>query len=247
MATESTEQHINIKAAAKYWAIVPAAGAGRRMGAGVPKQYLQLGAQTVLEHTLDRLLDCERIAGIVLVLSPVDEFWPGLRGRYADCHIEIVTGGAERCHSVLKGLDHLVAAASANDWVLVHDAARPCVRVTDIERLMDDLADGEQGGLLGVPVADTMKRVDGELQVTATIERAGLWHALTPQMFRIGALRTALQQAVSTGCLVTDEAGAMELAGHRPRMVAGHRDNIKITLPADLALAAFYLQTEQQQ
>ena len=232
---------------AKYWAIVPAAGAGKRMGVTVPKQYLQLGSQTVLEHTLGRLLDCERIAGVVLVLSPDDEFWPALRARYAGRHIETVAGGAERCHSVLNGLNHLAAGAGADDWVLVHDAARPCVRAADIERLMDALAGGEQGGLLGVPVADTMKRVDGELQITATVERAGLWHALTPQMFRIGALRAALQQVISTGLLVTDEAGAMELAGHRPRMVEGHRDNIKITLPADLALAAFYLQAEQRQ
>jgi 2-C-methyl-D-erythritol 4-phosphate cytidylyltransferase len=112
---------------------------------------------------------------------------------------------------------------------------------------MDVLADGEQGGLLGVPVADTMKRVDSDLQITATVERAGMWHALTPQMFRIGPLRAALQQVISMDCLVTDDAGAMELAGYHPRMVEGHRGNIKITLPADLALAAFYLQAEQGQ
>lgn len=217
------------------------------MGVTVPKQYLQLGSQTVLEHTLDRLLDCERIAGIVLVLSPEDEFWPAIRARYADQDIETVSGGAERCHSVLNGLDHLAARTGADDWVLVHDAARPCVRAADIERLMDVLADGEQGGLLGVPVADTMKRVDSDLQVTATVERAGMWHALTPQMFRIGPLRAALQQVISMDCLVTDDAGAMELAGYHPRMVEGHRGNIKITLPADLALAAFYLQAEQGQ
>ena len=217
------------------------------MGVTVPKQYLQLGSQTVLEHTLDRLLDCKRIAGVVLVLSPEDEFWPAIRSRYADHDIETVSGGAERCHSVLKGLDHLAARAGADDWVLVHDAARPCVRAADIERLMNVLADDEQGGLLGVPVADTMKRVDSDLQVTATVERAGMWHALTPQMFRIGALRAALQQVISMDCLVTDDAGAMELAGYHPRMVEGHRGNIKITLPADLALAAFYLQAEQGQ
>lgn len=217
------------------------------MGTDVPKQYLQLGAQTVLEHTLDRLLDCERIAGVVLVLAAVDEFWPAIRARYAGRHVATVTGGAERCHSVLNGLDHLADRAGADDWVLVHDAARPCVRTADIARLMDELGGGDQGGLLGVPVADTMKRVDAGLRVTATVDRAGLWHALTPQMFRIAALRSALRQAIAAHCLVTDEASAMELAGHRPRMVEGHRDNIKITLPADLALAAFYLQAEQRQ
>jgi len=217
------------------------------MGADVPKQYLQLGAQSVLEHTLDRLLECERIAGVVLVLAAADEFWPAIEARYAGRNVATVTGGAERCHSVLNGLDHLAATAGPDDWVLVHDAARPCVRTADIARLMDALGDGDQGGLLGVPVADTMKRVDAGLRVTATVERAGMWHALTPQMFRVGALRSALQQAIAAHCLVTDEAGAMELAGHRPRMVEGHRDNIKITLPADLALAAFYLQAGQRQ
>ena len=244
MATESTEEHGNIITAAKYWAIVPAAGAGKRMGASVPKQYLQLASQTVLEHTLDRLLGCGRIAGVVLVLSPGDEFWPAIGARYAGRNIEPVRGGAERCHSVFNGIDHLAARASADDWVLVHDAARPCVRVTDIERLMDILAGGEQGGLLGVPVADTMKRVDGEFRVAATVERAGMWHALTPQMFRYGKLRHALEQAIEDQALVTDESSAMELAGHEPVLVEGHADNIKVTRPEDLALATFYLQQQ---
>jgi 2-C-methyl-D-erythritol 4-phosphate cytidylyltransferase len=246
MATESTQAHSSINTAAKYWALVPAAGAGMRMGSAVPKQYLQLGSQTVLEHTLDRLLECERIAGVVLVLAPADEYWPALQERYAGRQVDTVAGGAERCHSVLNGLDHLAARAAADDWVLVHDAARPCVRAADIARLIDVLGSAGQGGLLGVPVADTMKRVDAELLVTGTVERAGMWHALTPQMFRIGALRAALQQAIRRHCLVTDEASAMELSGHRPRMVEGHRDNIKITLPEDLALAAFYLQAERR-
>jgi 2-C-methyl-D-erythritol 4-phosphate cytidylyltransferase len=133
--------------------------------------------------------------------------------------------------------------ATDDDWVLVHDAARPCVRAEDIEHLMNTLKGGSDGGLLGVPVADTMKRVDEELSISATVDREGLWHAYTPQMFRAGILRAALQQAIDNGQQVTDEANAMELAGFRPRMVQGARDNIKITVPSDLPLAAFYLQS----
>jgi 2-C-methyl-D-erythritol 4-phosphate cytidylyltransferase len=229
----------------KFWAIVPAAGTGKRMGAEVPKQYLTLGDRTVLEHTLDTLLSCQRIAGVILVLAHEDEHWPQLRHRYAKRALETVDGGAERYHSVLNGLGHLVAArATDDDWVLVHDAARPCVRREDIERLISTLEDGTGGGgLLGVPVADTMKRVDEDVCISGTVDRVGLWHAYTPQMFRAGALRTALQQAIASGQQVTDEANAMELAGYRPRMVQGARDNLKITVPSDLPLAAFYLQS----
>jgi 2-C-methyl-D-erythritol 4-phosphate cytidylyltransferase len=227
----------------RFWAIVPAAGAGTRMVTDIPKQYLMLGDSTVLEHTLDTLLSCLRLSGVILVLSQTDERWTEIAPRYTGQALKTVVGGAERCHSVLNGLDHLATRASDNDWVLVHDAARPCVRQDDIERLMSTLESGTQGGLLGVPVADTMKRVDADVCISATVDRAGLWHAYTPQMFRAGALRTALQQAIGAGHPVTDEANAMELAGYRPRMVQGARDNIKITVPSDLPLAAFYLQS----
>lgn len=229
----------------KFWAIVPAAGAGTRMGVDIPKQYLTLGDRTVLEHTLDTLLSCQRLSGVILVLSQADERWTEIAPRYSRQALETVSGGAERCHSVLNGLDHLAIHATDDDWVLVHDAARPCVRAEDIERLMKTLGSSDEGGLLGVPVADTMKRVDDELRITDTVDREGLWHAYTPQMFRAGALRTALQQAIGNGYPVTDEANAMELAGYRPRMVQGARDNIKITVPSDLPLAAFYLQSRQ--
>ena len=227
---------------AEFWAIVPAAGAGRRMGTETPKQYLPLRDKTVLEHTLDTLLSCQRLAGVILVISPGDERWAEMRHRYTGQSLETVTGGAERCHSVLNGLDHLATHAGDDDWALVHDAARPCVRLEDIERLMTTLENTTEGGLLGVPVADTMKRVDEDVCISGTVDRDGLWHAYTPQMFRIGVLRAALQQAIDKGYPVTDEANAMELAGYRPRMVLGSRDNIKITVPSDLALAAFYLQ-----
>jgi len=227
----------------RFWAIVPAAGTGRRMGAETPKQYLQLGERTVLEHTLDTLLSCQRLTGIVLVLSPEDAHWTGISQRYSGAPLETVTGGAERCHSVLNALSRLTARSAGEDWVLVHDAARPCVRRDDIEQLISTLEVGSDGGLLGVPAADTMKRLDAGMRISGTVDRTGLWHAYTPQMFRAGALRAALQQAVADGQSVTDEANAMELAGYRPRMVQGARDNIKITVPSDLPLAAFYLQS----
>ncbi|MEN8205978.1 MAG: 2-C-methyl-D-erythritol 4-phosphate cytidylyltransferase [Pseudomonadota bacterium] len=227
----------------EFWVIVPAAGAGKRMGADIPKQYLALGDRTVLEHTLDTLLSCQRLAGVILVLSHDDERWAEMQHRYTKQPLETVTGGAERCHSVLNGLDHLAVRVGDDDWVLVHDAARPCVRIEDIDRLIAILENSTDGGLLGVPVADTMKRADENGCISGTVEREGLWHAYTPQMFRVGVLRTALQQAIDKGHPVTDEASAMELAGYRPCMVQGSRDNIKITLPSDLALAAFYLQS----
>jgi len=157
--------------------------------------------------------------------------------------METASGGAERCHSVLHGLVQLTGAAAEDDWVLVHDAARPCVRQQDIEMLVRTLENDPVGGLLGLPVADTMKQVDAAGTVLQTVERDGLWRALTPQMFRLGLLRDALQQSIASGALVTDEAAAMEMAGHRPRMVQGQGDNIKITRPGDLQLAEFYLQS----
>ena len=216
------------------------------MSTNIPKQYLPLADKTVLEHTLDTLLSCRQFAGVVLVLSAGDGYWESIQGRYLDQSLETTIGGAERCHSVLNGLKQLAGRASEDDWVLVHDAARPCVRLSDIETLISTLSSSTDGGLLGVPVADTMKRADSEQRITATVDREGLWHAYTPQMFRVGQLRAALQHAIDNDLLVTDEASAMEHAGYQPRMVQGQRDNIKITVPADLELAAWYLQARTQ-
>lgn len=216
------------------------------MSTSIPKQYLPLADKTVLEHTLDTLLSCRQLAGVVLVLSEGDGYWESIHGRYLEQPLETAIGGAERCHSVLNGLKQLAGRAREDDWVLVHDAARPCVRLSDIEKLISALSSSTDGGLLGVPVADTMKRADSEHRITATVDREGLWHAYTPQMFRAGLLRTALQQAIDNDLLVTDEASAMEHAGYQPRMVQGQRDNIKITVPADLELAAWYLQARTQ-
>ncbi len=231
----------------QYWAVVPAAGAGRRMGAELPKQYLLLGAKTVLEHTLDALLACDILSGIVVVVAEHDARWAALGQRYRHRPLVSVTGGAERSHSVLNGLEQLAAQARPHDHVLVHDAARPCLHADDVARLIETVGDDDNGGLLGVPVTDTMKRVTGELRIVQTVQRMGLWHALTPQLFRIDLLHAALADAIGARATVTDEASAMERAGYTPRMVQGRRDNIKITLPADLELAAFYLQARAAQ
>jgi len=229
----------------QYWAVVPAAGTGSRMAAELPKQYLTLDGKTVIEHTLDALLACEMLSGIVVVLADRDPRWSPVGQQYRDRPLVTVTGGAERSHSVFNGLEHLATHAHPHDRVLVHDAARPCLRAQDISLLIETVGDDDNGGLLGMPVADTMKRVDAGRRVTQTVERNGLWHALTPQLFRIDLLHAALAAVIDTGVAVTDEAAAMERAGYAPRMVPGRRDNIKITLPADLALAAFYLQARK--
>jgi 2-C-methyl-D-erythritol 4-phosphate cytidylyltransferase len=227
----------------RYWALVPAAGVGSRMGSRRPKQYLELLGRRVIDHTLQRLLGHPRIERLYLVLSSNDGYWAEC--EYAsDPRVVRVTGGDERCHSVLNALRELRAEADPDDWVLVHDAARPCLSEDDLDRLIERLAGHPVGGLLGVPVQDTLKRVSSQGKVRATVPRGNLWQAYTPQMFRLGLLTQALEQALRLGELVTDDAGAMELAGHTPLMVEGHAGNIKITRPADLSLAAFYLSLE---
>ncbi|OOZ36264.1 2-C-methyl-D-erythritol 4-phosphate cytidylyltransferase [Solemya velesiana gill symbiont] len=223
-----------------YWAVVPAAGAGRRMGSEVPKQYLQLGERKVIEHTLGRLLGHTLIRGVAVAVSASDEWWP--ETAFAG-HPSVfrVGGGEERCHSVLNALVELKRHADPDDWVLVHDAARPCLRSEDIDRLIQAMKDDAPGGLLAVPVHDAVKRSDEGDRVVETVPREALWRAYTPQVFRLEALHEALKRALAEGQLVTDDASAMELQGVKPLLVEGHSDNIKITRPEDLELAAFYL------
>ena len=227
----------------KYWAVVPAAGVGKRMRADRPKQYLEIDGRSLIEHAISRLVANPHIEGIVVAISAEDEYWPDL-DLCLDKPLWVAEGGVERCHSVLNALQELATHASDDDWVLVHDAARPCVRPDDISNLISQLADDAVGGLLAVPVRDTMKRADSKRRVITTEAREGLWHALTPQMFRFGKLRHALEQAIEDEALVTDESSAMELAGHEPVLVEGYADNIKVTRPEDLALATFYLQQQ---
>ncbi len=226
-----------------FWAVVPAAGAGRRMGASTPKQFLALGQRMVLEHSLESLWSAMVLDGLVLV-SHGHPALASLMERYFEQNLIRADGGRERCHSVLNGLNALSEFAQADDWVLVHDAARPCVRQQDLRLLIDTLAGHAVGGLLGIPVHDTMKKADAQGVIIETVERDPLWHAHTPQMFRYGLLQAALVKALANGYEVTDESSAMEHAGHRPLMVEGHADNIKITRPEDLPLAEYFLQQQ---
>lgn len=225
----------------RYWLIVPAAGSGQRMKADCPKQYLRLDQRFIIDITLSRLLDNAAFAGCMVATGPNDRWWPETEAS-KDRRIRTCIGGAERAESVLAALDALSGRANDDDWVLVHDAARPCLHADDLARLLADLKGHPVGGLLATPVADTLKRNGpGSCEVEATVDRRDLWRALTPQMFRFLALKQALESAIDSGYPVTDEASAIEFAGQRPCIVEGRPDNIKITVPADLALAGFIL------
>jgi 2-C-methyl-D-erythritol 4-phosphate cytidylyltransferase len=228
----------------RAWAVVPAAGSGRRMGAAIAKQYLPLRGRPLLAHALAPLLACERIDAVVLVVAADDTRW-------RECvpqgdRLLTATGGAERCHSVGNGLARLADRAADDDWVLVHDAARPCLSGAELDALFSALAADAVGGLLAVPLADTLKAADESGRVVRTLPRDGLWRALTPQMFRYGLLRDALAAALAAGIAVTDEAAAIEHAGHRPVLVTGRAANLKVTGPQDLALAEAILQRREE-
>lgn len=225
-------------------AVVPAAGAGKRFGAGMPKQYLPLAGRSIQQHTLDRLSAMPELSAVVVAVAADDERAAGL--AYAQPQrLRFVPGGRERMDSVLAGIGALRAAGAVDDdWVLVHDVARPLLRPADVRLLLATLAGQAVGGLLASPVRDTMKRSDADGLVLDTVPRERLWHALTPQMFRLGLLHDALLQARAAGVLVTDEAAAIERLGLKPLLVAGAADNIKITFPDDLALAEALLQAQ---
>ena len=228
------------------WAILPAAGIGRRMGSITPKQYLSLNGATVIESTLRRLLNIVSIKEIVVVLNETDSYWSSLKTSYPKS-VRTVIGGGQRYQSVLNGLNSLKEKAEVSDWVLVHDAVRPCVREADIEKLIATLQFHAIGGVLGSPVADTLKEVNEHAEIQRTIDRSNCWGALTPQMFRYGILREALEVVASQGLVVTDEAAAIELLGHVALMVKGKTDNIKITTGADLELAGKILELQQSE
>ncbi len=227
----------------QVWAIVPAAGHGSRMQAARPKQYLTLLDKPVIMHTLERLVSHPRIAGVVVAVADNDLYWQELPipMRWPLHH---TTGGRERADSVLNALNYLNKINQHDPWVLVHDAARPCLRHSDIDRMLSVLGSDPVGGILGVPVNETVKRVDAQNRIIETVSRDNLWRAATPQMFRLKALKKALEQTRLAQCKVTDEASAMEYLGYQPKMVEGHADNLKITLPQDLDLAALYLQQQ---
>jgi 2-C-methyl-D-erythritol 4-phosphate cytidylyltransferase len=220
-----------------YWLVMPAAGVGRRFGGERPKQYAALCGRTVIEWALDPFLTDPRCAGAVVALAEDDPYWAAI----APPEVLVARGGGERSHSVRNGLTALSARAGRDDWVLVHDAARPCLPRQDLDRLLGDLATHAVGGLLASPAADTLKRADASRAVQETVDRSGLWRALTPQMFRYGRLCEALDGAHEANRIPTDEAQAIEWLGDRPKLIEGAAANLKITGPADLAIAAALL------
>lgn len=217
-----------------FWVVLPAAGVGARMQADRPKQYLLWGERTLIEHTLACFLDQPGLRGLVVSLSADDGWWPTLPCA-RDTRITRTVGGRERADSVLNGLIALRELGAADDdWVLVHDAARPNLTDGDLHKLLSTLASDPVGGLLAVPVRDTLKQIGPDGRVTATPDRSQFWQAYTPQMFRLGPLQQALSDALAAGALITDEASAMEWAGQAPLLVEGRADNLKITRPEDL-------------
>lgn len=225
------------------WALIPAAGVGRRFGSALPKQYLELAGQRVIDHVLELLLAHPAISGCVVALDDADGYWP--EGPFADHpRVQRVSGGSERCYSVRNAISALAGRAGDDDWVLVHDAARPCLRRSDLDALLHALTDEPVGALLAVPVHDTVKQAGEGGRIVRTVARTGLWRAYTPQAFRLGLLRHALDSALARDLVVTDDASAVELLGLAPRLIEGHADNIKITRPQDLALARFFLQQQ---
>jgi len=238
----------------RYWLVMPAAGAGQRFGAELPKQYAPLEGRTVIEWALAPFIADPRCTRTVVAVAAADQHWEAVSARLgaragggAPRQVSSVTGGAHRSLSVRAALASLDGVAGAQDWVLVHDAARPCLAAADLERLLDGLATHPLGGLLAAPAADTLKRArpGAVAEVDATLERVGLWRALTPQMFRYGRLCAALDAAHAGGRFPTDDAQALEWQGAHPALVAASAANIKITGTADLALAAAILRAQR--
>jgi 2-C-methyl-D-erythritol 4-phosphate cytidylyltransferase len=221
------------------WCVVPAAGRGARFGAELPKQYVALAGKPLIRWTLERLAACGRIGGLMVVLAADDPHWPRIT-QLSGKPVLTALGAGERSGSVLAGLRALPESVGADDFVLVHDAARPCVLAADVDRLIT-LGAAAGGALLAAPLRDTLKLADAQARVLATEPREARWRALTPQLFRRAELTAALERAERAGDAVTDEAMAMELAGFRPLLVEGAESNIKVTMGGDMVLAEFLL------
>ena len=228
------------------WVVVPAAGSGARFGGELPKQYRSLAGRTLIVCTLQRLLAHPAIDGAMVALAPDDAHWARLATRF-EKPVKTCVGGAQRADSVLAALRALPADVADDALVLVHDAARPCVRNADLERLLSAAQADAVGALLALPLRDTLKRADAQARVLATQPRERLWRAQTPQVFRRRTLTDALEQARAAGVEITDEAMAMERIGLRPLLVEGSEDNIKVTVAADLALAERILAAQREE
>lgn len=240
VAGRPSAEHSAVAATESLWAVIPAAGIGARMASETPKQYLQIAGRTLLEYACEALLGVAGLKGLVLAVHPDDKRVSRL-SLVDDDRVTLVVGGAERADSVLAALDKLDCRAAAEDWVLVHDAARPCIESAAVEQLLARVSQHAVGGILARPVTDTVKQASPRREIEATLPRERLWLAQTPQIFRYGLLREALYKARDAGAAVTDESMALERLGYNPMLVEGPASNIKITYPQDLSLAGWYI------
>ena len=225
----------------RIWAVIPAAGVGKRYSSDIPKQYLPLSGIPVLLHSINKLVKLDEIEEILVALNPEDTFWEKL--NFSHPKVKAIHGGLQRCNSVNSALEELSGRAKKGDWVLVHDAVRPCISDSDLKKITSIVNDEEVGGLLAFPILDTIKEVGENLDVQKTIPRGNLWSAMTPQIFRYGVLKQALEAAIMAGESVTDEASAIEAIGLTPRIIQGEKTNIKITHPSDMVLAESIINT----
>ena len=225
----------------RIWAVIPAAGVGKRYSSDIPKQYLSLDGMPVLLHSINKFVKLDEIHEILVALNPDDEFWQKL--NFSHPKVKTINGGPERCNSVNSALEELSGRAENGDWILVHDAVRPCISDFDLNKIIEIVHDEDVGGLLACPILDTIKEVGDNLDVLKTIPREGLWSAMTPQIFRYELLKKALNAVSNSGRSVTDEAKAIELIGLTPKIIEGDKTNIKITHPSDMVLAESIINT----
>lgn len=228
------------------WCVIPASGVGERMGSERPKQYMELKGKKILEWTLQVFIGLPEVRSIIVGIAESDTWWPTIPfSTHENIHTSV--GGAERIQTVVNGLKQLRQLCKAQDcdWVLVHDAVRPCVLREDVITLVQTCRQTDRGGLLGCEIVDTVKRANEQGRVVKTEVRNGLWRAMTPQMFRLGDLESALLSAMNDGHYSTDESAAMELAGYQPQIVPGDPSNIKITRLSDIKLAETILGLQQ--
>ncbi|WP_345293121.1 2-C-methyl-D-erythritol 4-phosphate cytidylyltransferase [Kangiella marina] len=225
----------------RIWVVIPAAGIGSRMNSGTPKQYIKIEDKTILEYTINRFLEHSKVHKVVVALNPNDKNWQDL--PYQENSRVITTkGGENRVDSVLSGLDQIRQfEGTEHDWVMVHDAARPCLNPRHIDDLVESKATSPDGAILAIGAVDTVKIANNHQSIEATIDRETVWLAQTPQFFPLETLRKAIRVALDSEATVTDEASAMEVAGYHPALVIGSRQNLKVTEPEDLMLASIWL------
>lgn len=230
------------------WVVIPAAGVGSRMESEQPKQYLKIATKTIIEHTLECFINHPQVAGIIVALSSDDPYWKQLNIKSDAAPIYTVEGGEQRSDSVERALEYLKVVEKLDDdtWVMVHDAARPCVSQADISALLAIRSGETVGGILATPVRDTMKRsLPDQSKISHTESRDNLWHALTPQLFKLGPLTSAFEFCKDKSIVVTDEASAFEAIGEYPELVKGGHENIKVTYPSDIHYVSFFLSNKK--